>query len=124
MPRSPRAQSSSLESIYIQPRTPKTAAARVNGGVRSPDDSDIGAMDEVEMSLLGEDERREAMNGLTLEEEQAYLSQSEKKPMPAKDKRAIALLIVLCESSSCNSYAEMLKIEIDLIQGFPVCTYA
>ena len=47
------------------------------------------------MSLLGEDERREAADGLTLEEEQDYLS-SEKRPMSPRDKRAIALLIVLC----------------------------
>lgn len=44
--------------------------------------------------MLGEDERRE---GMTVEEEQEYLAQSEKKPMSTKDKRAFALLIILCE---------------------------
>ncbi|KAJ3526030.1 hypothetical protein NM688_g8313 [Phlebia brevispora] len=103
MPRSPRAQSTSLESIHIQPRTPKTAAVRVNGDVPGWTAGEASGVEEVELSLLGEDERREAANGLTLEEEQEYLAQSEKRPMSVKDKRAIALLIVLY-----------------LIQGFPL----
>lgn len=97
MPRSPRAQSTSLESIQIQPRTPKTAATRVNGSVPEWTPDDALASEEVELSLLGESERRDAADGLTLEEEQAYLGQSEKRPMSTRDKRAIALLIVLCE---------------------------
>ncbi|KAF7798584.1 hypothetical protein EIP86_009806 [Pleurotus ostreatoroseus] len=103
MPRSPRAQSTSLESIQIQPRTPKTAATRVNGSVPEWTPDDALASEEVELSLLGESERRDAADGLTLEEEQAYLGQSEKRPMSTRDKRAIALLIVLY-----------------LIQGFPL----
>ena len=100
MPRSPRAQTTSLESISIQPRTPKTASARVNG-VPGWQADDASAVDEVELSLLGEEERREAAEGLTLEEEQEYLSQTvAKKAMSAKDKRAIALLIILCQSLS------------------------
>ena len=56
-----------------------------------------GDVDEVELSLLGEDERRAAAEGLTLEEEQAYLGQTDgKKPMSARDKQAIVLLIILC----------------------------
>lgn len=57
-------------------------------------------MDEVELSLLGEEERLQAARGLSLEEEQEYLAQSEKKPMSSKDKKAIALLVILC---ACNS---------------------
>ncbi|KAI0344059.1 MFS general substrate transporter [Trametopsis cervina] len=96
MPRSPRGQTTSLESIAIQPRTPKTP--RSNWRL-----SDGDAANEVELSLLGEDERLQAAQGLTLEEEQEYLAQGEKKPMSAKDKRAIVLLIILY-----------------LIQGFPL----
>lgn len=94
MPRGPHAQTTSLESISIQPRTPKTPRAN---GVNGWTPADADAIDEVELSLLGEDERREAAHGLSLEEEQAYLSQADKKPMSTKDKRAIALLIILCE---------------------------
>ncbi|KAI0090041.1 MFS general substrate transporter [Irpex rosettiformis] len=96
MPRGPRGQTTSLESISIQPRTPRTP--RSNGGHYRASD-EIG-VEEVELSLLGEDERRQ---GMTLEEEQEYLAQAEKKPISTKDKRALALLIILY-----------------LIQGFPV----
>ncbi|KAI0809284.1 MFS general substrate transporter [Irpex lacteus] len=96
MPRNSRAQTTSLESISIQPRTPRTP--RSNGGHYRASD-EIGP-EEVELSLLGEDERRE---GMTVEEEQEYLAQTEKKPMSTKDKRAFALLIILY-----------------LIQGFPL----
>lgn len=93
MPRSPRAHATSLESISIQPRTPKTPRSQGPNGWTPAD----GEADEVELSLLGEEERRQAADGLTLEEEQAYLSQAEKKSMSTRDKRAIGLLIVLCE---------------------------
>lgn len=91
-----RGTSTSLESIAIQPRTPKTphSSHRVNGW--TPSDGE--PIDEMEMSLLGEEERRQAVDGLSVEEEQEYLSQGEKKPMSAKDKRAIGLLIILCMS--------------------------
>lgn len=90
MPRSPRGQTTSLESISIQPRTPKTP--RSNGG---PLWGQQDGVDEVELSLLGEEERLQAAQGLTLEQE--YLAQSEKKFMSAKDKRAVVLLVILCE---------------------------
>ena len=61
-------------------------------GGRTPDE-----VDEVELSLLGEEERRAAAAGLTVEEESAYLSQAEgKKAFSARDKQAIVLLIILC----------------------------
>lgn len=94
MPRHPRGQTTSLESISIQPRTPKTPRSNAGPAWRRSDDI---AQDEVELSLLGEDERRQAAIGLTLEEEQEYLAQAEKKPVSTKDKKAIALLIILCE---------------------------
>lgn len=113
MPRSPRAQSTSLEGIQIQPRTPRTVAIRDDDGVPGwVPDNDLGS-EEVELSLLGNSrlggtQQREAANGLTLEEEQAYLAQSEKKPMSARDKRAIALLIILCESTKVCSLVQTL----------------
>lgn len=55
-------------------------------------------MDEVELSLLSEVERHEAEDGLTVEEEQEYLGQpGAKGPVSSRDKRAIILLIILCE---------------------------
>lgn len=90
-----RALATSLESIEIVPRTPRTPATarRPHGhGGRTPDD-----VDEVELSLLNEDERRAAAADLSLEEEQAYLAQPDgKRPISARDKQAIVLLIILC----------------------------
>ncbi|EMD41540.1 hypothetical protein CERSUDRAFT_79154 [Gelatoporia subvermispora B] len=95
----PRAMSTSLDSIQIHPRTPKTPRSQS----RHAWSSEEGAADEVEMSLLQGDERREFADGLSVEEEQDYLSQPLKRPLSARDKRAIALLIILY-----------------LIQGFPL----
>ena len=93
MPR--RALTTSLESIEIVPRTPRTPATarRPHGhGGRTPDD-----VEEVELSLLNEDERRAAAADLSLEEEQVYLAQADgKRPISARDKQAIVLLIILC----------------------------
>lgn len=50
--------------------------------------------DEVELHLLGEDERREASAGLSDEFPSEIDS---KRPFSARDKRAMGLLIVLCE---------------------------
>ncbi|KAI0367507.1 MFS general substrate transporter [Pilatotrama ljubarskyi] len=99
----PTAHATSLESIEILPRTPlSTRTPRRAQAAWSPNDD--GHAEEVELSLLGEEERRQAASDLTLEEEQAYLSQADgKRPMSSRDKRAIVLLIILY-----------------LIQGFPL----
>lgn len=78
------AVSSSLDSIHIPPRTP-----------RSHRISNNEAIDEVELSLLTEEERKEAelANGY------GNPASTKSKPMSGKDKRAIALLILLCK---CN----------------------
>ncbi|KAH8120631.1 acetyl-coenzyme A transporter 1-domain-containing protein [Phellopilus nigrolimitatus] len=77
--RTPRngAVSSSLQSIHVPPRTPRTAV-RLDYGER---------VDEVEMSLLDKDERREAAVGVPYS--------SSKAGMSSKDKRGMVLLIVL-----------------------------
>ena len=51
--------------------------------------------DSVEMSLLDEDDRRQASAGIDRPEEE-HVSDL-KKPMSTKDKRAMVLLCVLCE---------------------------
>ena len=92
----PRAIATSLESIEVVPRTPVTARRGYSHDPRTPD-----GLDEVELSLLGEEERRAAASDLTLEEEQAYLAGADGKgPMSARDKQAIVLLIILCTFSS------------------------
>ncbi|KAI0932743.1 hypothetical protein AcW1_000228 [Taiwanofungus camphoratus] len=96
----PRALATSLESIHIQPRTPKTPRSSRQRWTSI----DGEHMDEVELSLLSEVERHEAEDGLTVEEEQEYLGQpGAKGPVSSRDKRAIILLIILY-----------------LIQGFPL----
>ncbi|GBE78525.1 Uncharacterized membrane protein [Sparassis crispa] len=88
----PKALSTSLESIQILPRTPKTPRS---GHHRwTPSD---GQLDEVELSLLDEDERREAGNGVAVGE--SLLSVKH----PVQDTSAMVLLVILY-----------------LIQGFPL----
>lgn len=83
------AVTSSLNAIHIAPRTPRSS--------RTPWDASGTGDDEVELSLLGEEERRQAANGLGETEEQGFPAPEVKRPMTNKDKRGIALLIVLCE---------------------------
>ncbi|KAJ7596762.1 acetyl-coenzyme A transporter 1-domain-containing protein [Mycena floridula] len=75
------AVSSSLNSIHITPRTP--ISSRLD-----PDEND----DDVELSLLGEDERRQAAFGL---ESDPSTMGDHKKPISSKDKKAMVLLCVL-----------------------------
>jgi MFS transporter, PAT family, solute carrier family 33 (acetyl-CoA transportor), member 1 len=53
---------------------------------------------DVELSLLGEEERRQAARGLGETEEQGYADEPDvKRVMSPKDQRGMALLIILCE---------------------------
>lgn len=85
----PMAITSGLNTIHIAPRTPKSS--------RTPWDPNNTGDDELELSLLGEEERRQAANGLGETEEQGFPVPEAKRPITNKDKRGIALLIVLCE---------------------------
>jgi MFS transporter, PAT family, solute carrier family 33 (acetyl-CoA transportor), member 1 len=84
MPRLPNkvtAVSSSLDSIQVPPRTPYA------------DDSPNGKEDEgIELSLLDDEERRAAATG-----DDDFGVGKVKQGVSAKDKRGMALLIVLCE---------------------------
>lgn len=82
MPNS-RALSSSLSGVSVSPRTPKFSHRM------GPDDE---AEDEVELNLLGEDEQRQAANGLDIEEQFGHPTHS----LSSEDKRAMVLLCVLC----------------------------
>jgi hypothetical protein len=79
------AVSSSLESIFVSPRTPKTPRTAQNG------DTDT---DEVELALLGDEERERAAVGVDGDEVD---TQTTKRPLSTKDKKAMVLLCVLCE---------------------------
>lgn len=81
-----------LESIHVPPRTPRSAF----GG------TDTSAEDEVELSLLNEDERRAAAAGDDVEK-----SVSRPKGMSSKDKRGMVLLIILCESCSSSYHRKI-----------------
>ena len=109
-----KATTSSLESIHIPPRTPRSA--RANGTVE----------DEVELSLLSEDQRRAANMDETddpdTEDEKPF-----RRPDPSKDRTAMVLLVVLCSLSSRFAFVtygqcthRLLHACIDLIQGVPV----
>ncbi|PFH54736.1 hypothetical protein AMATHDRAFT_52526 [Amanita thiersii Skay4041] len=74
------AVSSSLNSIHISPRTPKTPRA-------IPEDDE----ENVELSLLDDEQRREAAQDL---DEDEHTRQSKRK-ISAKDKRAMVLLCIL-----------------------------
>lgn len=74
-----RTSSLALDRVQMHPRTPKTPIT----------------FDEVELQLLGEDDRRQAALGLSDEFPPVH---DPKRPFSARDKRAMVLLIVLCES--------------------------
>jgi PAT family acetyl-CoA transporter-like MFS transporter 1 len=86
-PRERMAVTSSLNTIQISPRTPKTPQP------------DIGRdEDDVELSLLNEAERLQSARAFP--EEARSLSDTEpdtKRNISAKDKREMVLLCVLCE---------------------------
>lgn len=73
----PEALATSLESISVQPRTPR---ARAWG--------EDEQMDEVELSLLDKGGQ---------EDEDGTGEKGVKRPMSTRDKRAVVLLIILCE---------------------------
>ncbi|KAJ7480190.1 acetyl-coenzyme A transporter 1-domain-containing protein [Mycena galericulata] len=79
-----QAVSSSFSSISVSPRTPKAAH-------RMGLDDEEGE-DDVELSLLGEDERQQAANGLDVEEQRDHAATH---PLSSEDKRAMVLLCVL-----------------------------
>jgi PAT family acetyl-CoA transporter-like MFS transporter 1 len=86
------AVTSGLNAIHIAPRTPRTSKPPQWNGVEEDDTQ------EVELSLLDEEERLQAARGLGQTEEQGYVGGPDSKhPLSAKDQRGMALLIILCE---------------------------
>ncbi|KAG2023153.1 hypothetical protein CC2G_000840 [Coprinopsis cinerea AmutBmut pab1-1] len=80
----PMAVTSSLNSVYISPRTPRTPRV-----VAEHED------DDVEMELLAEEERERARRGLETEPDVPVKNAAVAKKFSAKDKRSMVLLCVL-----------------------------
>jgi hypothetical protein len=80
-----KATTTSLESIHIPPRTPRSA--RVNGND-----------DDVELSLLFDEQRRAANVGVA-EHLDTGGEKVPKRSGPSKDRAAMVLLVVLCALS-------------------------
>ena len=77
-----RGVSSSLNSLHIHPRAQKSS------------NSNRRDMEDVELSLLDDEQQRQADVGLPTDRPHARRS---KHSFSAKDKRAMVLLVVLCE---------------------------
>ena len=91
--------STSLDSVQITPRTPRTVRPEY-GRDDADADNFVGAVDaeEVEMNLLAEDDRHRAHPGFA--DGNGHLGIKHKAPLSPEDKRAMALLCVLCTSLS------------------------
>ncbi len=82
------AVTSSLNSIHISPRTPKTPRATMG----------TGDEDDVELELLNEEERVQSARDFGYANGTSAVEQEDisKKPISPKDKRNMVLLCVLC----------------------------
>lgn len=88
--RSKVSKSSSLDTVRIIPRAQKTP----NAAMKEWDASDEN---DVELSLLDANERHEASNGFVVAEEDYGGDPESRRPLSSKDKRAMVLLVFLCE---------------------------
>jgi len=79
-----RGITSSMDTVRVQPRTHRQSAHDT---------------DEVELTLLGEDEQRQAAVGVSNGD--SVRMDRQKLPMSAKDKRSMGLLCTLCEFPYC-----------------------
>lgn len=92
-------RSSSLQRNQASIRPPHSANGHDYGGEEE---------EEVELSLLGEQERRQAALGVDTEDMEE-VSEKMKAPLSRKDKQAMTLLIILCTLLSngiCQALAE------------------
>ena len=91
----PMAVSSSLNSIRITPRTPKTPRSEMRDGD-----------DDLELSLLNDEERIRSARDFGDDSSSVTESETDlKKPISAKDKRQMVLLCVLCEWVGLEAFA-------------------
>lgn len=79
-----RGIASSMNTVRVQPRTHRQS---------------VHGTDEVELTLLGEDEQRQAAVGVSNGD--SVRMGRQKLPMSAKDKRSMGLLCILCEFPCC-----------------------
>jgi len=83
------AVSSSLNTLHVNPSTPIISRPQN----RMPFEN---GEDDLELNLLGENERREARQGVE-EPDSDSTDDAAKRPISSKDKRAMVLLCVLCK---------------------------
>lgn len=107
--------STSFQNIALSPRTPRSTVYRKF----EADLDGLDEEDEDELTLLGEDDRRQYAQGLDAEDGFGQLKRVQ--PVSSEDKRAMALLCVLCMFSSCRC-RRWAHTSADLIQGVPVCS--
>ena len=81
-----RGAASSMDNVRIQPRTPRQ-------GMHDT---------ELELTLLEEDEQRQASVGVLNDDGDSTRTPRPKRAMSTKDQRAMSLLITLCEFT-CHS---------------------
>lgn len=74
--------------------------------------------EDLELTLLGEDERQQAARDVGEHENEELLPDS-KRPISARDKRSMVLLCVLCEFLLLVILTSP-QVHKDLIQGVPV----
>lgn len=109
------AVTSSLNSIHISPRTPRTP--RPNMG----DDEE----EDVELTLLNEEERLRSARAFNDHDDGDSMVSAEdvsKRPISGKDKRGMVLLCVLCALRASNllDRLRLTSFFLDLLQGVPV----
>ncbi|KAJ6542083.1 acetyl-coenzyme A transporter 1-domain-containing protein [Mycena vulgaris] len=88
--------STSFQNIALSPRTPRSTVYRkFEAGLDG-----LGEEDEDELALLDEDERRQYARGFDLDDGFGPINRPQ--PVSSEDKRAMALLCVLCMFSSVS----------------------
>jgi len=80
--------------------------------------------DNVELSLLNEEER--SRSARAFQDDDSMASEAEdvsKRPISGKDKRGMVLLCVLCASRAFPHLIDS-RVSLDLLQGVPVRCYS
>ncbi|KAI0253362.1 acetyl-coenzyme A transporter 1-domain-containing protein [Lactifluus subvellereus] len=98
--------STTLDSVQINPRTPRVVR------------SNHADTEEVEMSLLEEDDRRRADPGFM--DESGHLEAKHKAPLSTEDKRAMVLLCILCSIPFIlREHLSYSQLAIFALSGYP-----
>jgi hypothetical protein len=115
--------STSFQNIALSPRTPRFSPRTPRSAVYRKFEAGLDGLreeEEAELTLLGEDDRRQYADGL----EDGFGQITRAQPLSSEEKRAMVLLCVLCMFFffllSCHHCP---YIQADLIQGVPVPSF-